>query len=144
VTEINIELDGIQLNLSPDAFHMWATHYYKCKQDFNPRHKFSPVPYFLLCRAIELELKSKHLPKLKQKDVKNIFSHDLIKAYNDLNPSEQTLTDDELIALSKANEIYKSKGFEYFVPKHALRGYSVYPDLEFLDLITSKLIGETT
>jgi hypothetical protein len=52
---------GINANLAPDAFHWWATHYYKCRQDFVSPHKFSPVPYFLLCRAIELELKSRHL-----------------------------------------------------------------------------------
>jgi hypothetical protein len=40
---------GIVANMSPDAFHIYAGHYYKCKQDFEPPDKyFSPIPYFLL------------------------------------------------------------------------------------------------
>jgi hypothetical protein len=35
---------GIDANLSPDAFHRWPTHYYKCRHDFASPHKFSPVP----------------------------------------------------------------------------------------------------
>ena len=70
------------LNVSPSAFHMWATHYYKCKQDFRVPGNFSPVPYFLLCRAIELELKSRHLVAKSQQAVKDEFWHDLLTAYD--------------------------------------------------------------
>ena len=51
-------------NFSSASFHLWATHYYKCVQDFqslDPARPFSPVPYALLSRAIELELKSRLL-----------------------------------------------------------------------------------
>ncbi len=48
--------ESIEVNLSPDAFHRWAGHYYKCRQDFDSPHRFSPVPYFLLCHSIELEI----------------------------------------------------------------------------------------
>jgi len=136
-----IEVPGIYVNLSPDAFHMWATHYYKCRQDFKPPHKFSPVPYFLLCRAIELELKARHLQKMGQLEVKDAFSHDMLLSYSALNQDEKILTNDEFAGLERANEIYKSKGFEYFVPSHALTGYSIYPDLDLLDTIARKLIG---
>lgn len=56
-----IHAEGFDANVAPYAFHMSAVHYYKYKQDFEAPDEFSPVPYFLLCRAIELELKSRHL-----------------------------------------------------------------------------------
>ena len=140
MNESRIEMSPIQDNLSPDAFHRWATHYYKCRQNFKSPDKFSPVPYFLLCRAIELEIKSKHLRSKRQKAVKELYGHNLSCAYRALPVCEQVLTGDEMDILNDANEIYSSKGFEYFVPKHALEGYSAYPGLEALDAIASKLI----
>ncbi len=141
--EIMIGVGGIDANLAPDAFHQWATDYYKCKQGFKPSHRFSPVPYFLLCRAIELEIKSKHLKSKKQTEVKREYWHDLVRAYEGLDKIDKTLTDDEVQVLKRASEIYASKGFEYFDPEHALTGYSRYPDLLLLDAIARKLFGNT-
>ena len=131
---------GINANLSPDAFHRWATHYYKCKHDFRSPHKFSPVPYFLLCRAIELEIKSIHLRVKKQKEVKKAFGHDMLKAYEALGEEYKILDDNEVKVLKDANEIYCSKGFEYFKPADAIIAYSKFPDLDTLDAIAKKLI----
>lgn len=131
---------GINANLSPDAFHRWATHYYKCKQDFRSPHRFSPVPYFLLCRAIELEIKSVHLQDKKQTEVKEDFGHDMLKAYEALSEEYKILKDNEIKVLKVANEIYCSKGFEYFKPADAIIAYSKFPDLDTLDAIAKKLI----
>jgi len=128
------------VNLSPDAFHIWAKHYYKCKQDFQTPGHFSPVPYFLLCRAVELEIKSRHLQSKNRKEVKEEFGHHLIKAYEALDEEQKALNGDELKILNAANEIYRGKGFEYFDPEHALRGYSNFPDLDSLDAVAKKLI----
>lgn len=138
--EQEIQLKTLTLNLSPEAFHKWAEHYYKCKQDFRSPDKFSPVPYFLLCRALELEIKSIHLKSKRQSEVKNDYGHDLIKAYETLSKGEKILTPSELSFLKGANVIYKSKGFEYFKPMDALKGYSEHPILEELDKIAKKLI----
>jgi hypothetical protein len=143
VDKQKIPLDVIEVNLSPEAFHLWAEHYYKCKQDFEPPHGFSPVPYFLLCRALELEIKSRHLKSQTQRAVKYEFGHHLIHAYECLSEADKVLTSDELSVLRCANEIYMSKGFEYFKPGDALSGYSACPDLDELDAIASKLIGCT-
>lgn len=142
MTEQTIQPKGFEVNLSPDAFHRWATHYYKCKQDFEPPHKFSPVPYFLVCRAIELEIKSRHLKNSKQQDVKDKYGHDFMRSYKALPHADKVLSDDELTVLERANIIYKSKGFEYFKPVDALTGYSAYPDLEELDAVAIKLIRD--
>ena len=137
-----IGMSPIEVNLSPDAFHRWATHYYKCKQDFKPPHPFSPVPYFLLCRAIELEIKARHLAAKKQSQVKTEYGHNIMRAYEHLDREHKILSDNELEVLKRANEIYSAKGFEYFMPMDALTGYSRYPDLQSLDEIVRKLIGD--
>ena len=136
-----VKVVGINANLAPDAFHRWATHFYKCRQDFISPHRFSPVPYFLLCRAIELEIKAKHLKRMTQKQVKKSFGHDLANAYQALEDSEKLLTSSEKRILVEANQIYDGKGFEYFEPEDALTGYSRYPDIIELDAIARKLIG---
>jgi hypothetical protein len=136
-----IRVEPLELNLSPEAFHRYAVHYYKCKQDFQSPDGFSPVPYFLLCRAIELEIKSRHLKKKRQTEVKREYSHRLMQAYNALTPSEQVLTPSQVEVLEAASKIYASKGFEYFKPQDALTGFSRYPDLTLLDSIAKRLIG---
>jgi hypothetical protein len=136
-----IKVDTFNVNLAPDAFRRWAGHYYECKQQFRPPDPFSPVPYFLLCRAIELGIKAKHLSRMKKKQVKKEFGHNLIKAYNALGVSDQILTSAEVDILRQTNDIYSPKGFEYFDPVDALTAFSRYPDLEELDKIAKKLIS---
>jgi hypothetical protein len=131
----------IDANLSPDAFHIYATHYYKCKQDFKPPDKyFSPIPYFLLCRAIELEFKARHLKGLSRSKVKDKFGHNLLKAYNELDAREQILSQSEFAVLTTADELYRKTDLAYFNPEHALTAFSRYPDLQTLDTIAKKLI----
>src|SRR5437870_4522212 len=96
----------IEDNISPEAFHFWAGDYYRCKQAFLPQGRFSPVPYFLLCRVIELEIKARHLRGINQKQVKIKYGHDLLRAYNDLPTKEKTLDIRELKTLGIASKIY--------------------------------------
>jgi hypothetical protein len=136
-----MKVGGFFVNLSPMAFHRWATHYYKCREDFECPHPFSPVPYFLLCRAIELQLKSLHLEEKRQPEVKTAFGHHLVKAYLSLPREAQILSDDEVSVLEQASKIYASKGFEYFNPEDALTGFSRFPDLSALDTVAKKLLA---
>jgi len=135
---------GIFANLSPDAFHRWAEHFYKAKCDFQSPHEFSPVPYFLCCRALELELKAKHLQEGSQEIVKNKFGHDLVKAYDALNEEHKTLSENELLVLRQANMIYIKKGYEYINLEDALSGYKRFPNLNELDLLTRKILESQT
>lgn len=128
------------VNLSPHAFRRWARHYLQCRHDFRPPEGYSPVPYFLLCRAIELELKARHLEALRQHQVKKQFGHNLIKAYAALPAEQQTLAEDELEVLAAANEVYVDKGFEYMNMEDALSGFRRSPDLAKLDQIAKRLI----
>jgi hypothetical protein len=138
----NIRPRSFHANLAPDAFHRWATHYRKCRMDFQCPHRFSPVPYFLLCRAIELEIKARHLKRMTQLEVKKKFGHNLEEAYDALDSTEKGLTQIEENTLRRASKIYNdNKGFEYFDPQDALTGYKRFPDLALLDSMASKLIG---
>ena len=136
-----VRMGVIEINLSPDAFHIYAGHYYKCKQDFKPPDDYvSPVPYFLLCRAIELEIKARHLKHRKQTEVRKDFGHHLLAAYRALDAQEQILSQSEEAVLTAADNIYATKGFEYFDPYDAATAFSRFPDLETLDTIAKKLL----
>ena len=140
-SNITFQPGTIHVNLSPHGFYRWAMHFYVCRQQFRcPDSGFSPVPYFLLCRAIELVLKAQHLKRQKQSEVKAQFRHDLLGAYNALDISDRVLSQEDKLVLEQANEVYKSKRFEYMSPGDALTGFSKFPDLELLDQVASKLL----
>lgn len=142
MTQYIKQTESIIGNITPGGFHLWAEHFYKCKQDFKAPIGFSPVPYFLLCRAIELELKSRHLHKDPNIDVKVKFGHDLSKSYNALDDNQKILSNDEVNTLTSASEIYDGKEFEYFEAQNAGLGFSTFPNLSTLEVITTKLIAE--
>src|ERR687898_666558 len=140
--DVTVDMQELTVNLSPDASHIYATHYYKCKLDFTPPDDyFSPIPYFLLCRAIELEIKARHLKRLTQKEVKDKFRHHLLRAYEALDVQEQILSQNELAVLKTADELYIKTDLAYFDPVHALTAFSQFPDLDLLDTIAKKLIS---
>jgi hypothetical protein len=131
--------------LSPYAFRLWAKQFYQCCLSFQCSD-FSPVPYFLLCRAIELEFKAIHLEsdeRLRQSDVKKLYGHNLIKSYKALPDAHRVLSPEQLSLLDQANEIYKTerKGFEYINVGDALRGFSNFPDLQALDALAKAIVG---
>lgn len=129
------------INFSAFAFRLWARHYYKCRHDFINPNNFSPVPYFLLCRAIELELKARHLEKKRQREIARTFNHRIKSAYLALPKRQQTLDAEELAVLKQANAIYATKGFEYIQPIDAATAYKRFPDLDALDRVAKKLLG---
>jgi hypothetical protein len=128
------------VNLSPHGFALWARHYLQCRRDFRPPDCWSPVPFFLLCRAIELQLKAWHLEDKRQNEVKRDYGHDLMKSYAALPDEKKVLTDAQMVALNAANAMYIDKGFEYMSPSDAGTGFSRAPDLAVLDAIAIKLI----
>jgi len=128
------------INISPTGFQLAAQDYFKCYLDFQMPGRFSIVPYFLCCRAIELSLKAKHLEIRSRQVVKQSFGHNLIKSYQALPSEKQSLSSEEFQLLQKANEIYNKKEFEYFSVLDAATGFTRYPDLNKLADITRKLI----
>lgn len=132
---------GFNANLAPDAFLKWSKHYLKCESDFKSPDSFSPIPYFLLGRSIELSLKSIYLKSQKQSKVRNTYGHDLLKAFRNLPPNVLILENPEITLLEDVSNIYKGKGFEYYDPEDILTGFSRYPDLNKLRLLAKKIIS---
>ena len=120
------------LNVSPTGFRLWAQQFYACRLSLNDPG-FSPVPYFLLCHAIELQFKAVHLGHHQRADVKKVkedYKHDLIKSYEDLPAADRTLSAAQLTLLKQANQIYLDKGFEYY----DVRDLQNWPDRKAPDL----------
>lgn len=127
-------------NFSRVAFRMSARDCLSCFEAYDP-HEFSPVKYFLLCRAIELALKVLHLDSMSVKAVRG-FGHNIVSSYDRLDEKYQILTNLERQFLSDANKLYEKeeKAFEYIQPIHAARGYTDFPDLARLYGIAKKMV----
>lgn len=65
----------------------------------------------------------------------------LFKSYTALPHHRQVLGTAELHLLKQADGIYSSKGFEYFNPEHALRGYLQHTNLAALDAVARQLLA---
>ena len=135
-------------NISPIGFHRYASEFAASARlaQPDPEGRFSPVPYYLYCRSLELVLKAFLLAKgVAKDDLKGRnLGHDLLK--NLLKARElgldQTITfaalwEDEI---GKANVYYASKGFEYFDVISAARGYPQLPALDALNEIVTALL----
>jgi len=136
-----INAEAGHINLSPHGFRKWARQFKLCRNLFLSHDPgFSPVPYFLNCRAIELEFKARHLETQNQREVKDKYGHNLERSYQHLPNNQRSLTPAELKILQAANNIYKGKGFEYFSVSNAMSAYKGFPDLGALDALTNKLV----
>jgi hypothetical protein len=119
------------INFSPVGFKLAACDFRRCADVFRPE-KFSVVPYFLYCRAIELAFKAIHLETASQQQVRERFSHNLIKSYNALPAERRTLLAADFELFEKISTLYKRKAFEYVQPGDAAHGFSDFPHLEQL------------
>ena len=139
MTNNKIKAETGYINLSPVGFRLAARDYFKCYLDFKKPGRFSVVPYFLCCRAIELALKAIHLETKKQAAIKLKYSHNLLASYSDLPMDKQILSKEELELLKQANQIYSKKDFEYFNVVDAATGFQRYPNLDALAQLAQKL-----
>lgn len=136
-----VKPSSVSWPIEPDFFSCWAKDYYNCRQQINQPGRFSPVPYFLLCRAIELSIKAKLLRRWTQDQLRCKFRHDLVKAYKALDSHDQILSDSECSFLKSVSSKYSKKAFEYFNRKGGWPQFQKYPDLGELGRIAKKLIG---
>ena len=142
-----IQVNPVHIFITPLGFHTYATDFLTAARDLKPSDHFSPVPYYLCCRSIELSLKSFLLGKGVTKNIlKEKLGHDLVNILK--RARKEGISD--LIKLSatqenclrKANEYYASKGFEYFELANAIRGYRDRPALKELDGIAEDLVSK--
>ena len=142
---IVIKLGSIKINMTPFGFHKYASDYLDTANKWTGETHYSPVPYFLYCRTIELGLKGYLLAKGKKLDwVKDTLGHDLMKG---LKNARQNSLDDILDTtdidekeIEVANKYYKTKGFEYFFVSNHVTGLQGLPKLEVLKDYAAKLL----
>ena len=131
-----IKVEAARLNMGPIGFHVYARKFLEAIPP--PSKEYSPVPYYCVCRALELALKAflsangVSSRKLKSKK----FGHDLLALWNlareyDL-ARHYPATALAQAELAKANVCYAEKGFEYFQLRFMMRNEPPLPSLELL------------
>ena len=94
---IMIQAEPIVININPFGFHKYAQEFLRAEEAFQATDNFSPVPYYLLCRSIELSLKAYLLLKgYKKEYLKRKIGHNLKKLLSKV----QELNIREIIAIS--------------------------------------------
>jgi len=136
--------------INPIMFHFYAHEFARAAEGFQMIGDFSPVPYFLYCRSIELSLKAFLLAKdvsiTRLKGHKGV-GHDLEKALEEA--ELQGLLDIVEIPchykeeLKKANYYYvKKDGFEYFESYEVFVRQDDLPSLKVLSEFASFLVAK--
>lgn len=141
-----LESRAAVINVSPYGYIRYAKEFLQAAQTIPRQEGFSPVPYYLLCRTLELGLKAFILAKGGNVEgVKNELWHDLVKALAKAKTlglhAIVSISPDEECELSKANDYYKGKGFEYFQIGPAVTGYPQLPNLSALENVASRLVA---
>ncbi len=148
IIDVRVAVPGLFVNLSPLAFHFYSSHFLKVARSIEPQTGFSPVPYYLYCRSLELSLKAFLLAKGISKDEikrKPLCHHlkKILKRADEMGLGSLVVVSlIERQELSKANSYYKAKDFEYANISRAMKGYPDLPNLEVLDQMASRLLTE--
>ena len=141
-----MKAETLHINLSPFGFHRYASEFLRAADSFECGDGFSPVPYYLRCRVIELAQKAFLLAKgFPKNDLKEKLGHNLENALNSATElglqSEVAIKSEEAEEIKKANVYYADKGFEYFQVTKAVTGYPELPDLKILADVSSRLVS---
>jgi len=147
MTDYTLEAESGSFHITPEGFYHYAVSFLNHAQIDNREKRFSPVPYYLICHALELGLKAYLLSKNYQiEKLKKKLGHDLEKCFKKAN--EKFLENifktknDEGEALQKANKYYSGKGFEYFDVITAASGGKDLPEIGVLKEMASRLLME--
>ena len=152
---IVVQVGTVTVKMSPVGFALYAEEFLKAgesiPEDSQARGNttFTPVPYYMFCRALELILKAFLLTKDRTPDeLKNRYGHDLEKLWQEASdlgfsavvgacaPSFEA-------DVASANSYYKGKAFEYFDFRRWAHGYQGLPPLpRFRDEIR-KIVEKT-
>ena len=116
------------------------------RSHFNLKNPFSPVPYYLYCRSLELVLKAFLLANdfsiKKIIDIRHNLKKALKKARKEGLDGFVVITSYHEKEIRKANKYYdEEKGFEYFDGITALRGYQNLPDIHILEQLVLQLVA---
>jgi hypothetical protein len=152
---IIVQVGGATVRMGPVGFSLYAEEFYLAAISI-PEHsrakentRFTPVPYYLLCRALELMLKAFLLAKNKPLDqLKTRYGHNLETLWRAA--KEEGLLDilgafepEFETDLRKANTYYKDKAFEYFDFRRWAHAYEGLPQFERFRDETKKIVDGT-
>jgi hypothetical protein len=107
------------IHIGAAGYHRYASEFLGAYERFVPQDSgFTPVPYFLVCRSIELAFKSYLVARGNtKKDLMNL-SHVLIDGLNKARGegigSFIIITDEEISLITSIDAYYHKKQFEYF------------------------------
>jgi len=141
-----VQVKTAHVAMEPTGFVVYAADFLNAYRSFETDKPFSPAKYYLVCRAVELSLKSFLLLKSAPiKEVKYSLSHDLHKI---LRKSKElgidamvSITEVEKAEVEKANGWYNRKGFEYFDIQNIAESKSTLPDLSVMYELADRLIS---
>ncbi len=143
---IVVKAPPIVLHIRPLGFNRYASEFLRAAQGFRISDGFSPVPYYLICRSMELSLKAFLLARglskrtLKRRNLGHNLEKILEKAISEGLNKYVSLSPQHREELKKANNYYASKGFEYFEVIKAMTGYRTLPDISVLSSLATLLV----
>jgi hypothetical protein len=146
--DVRVVIPALRLNINPLAFNYYASHYLQVARTVEITPRFSPVPYYLYCRSLELSLKAFLLLKGLSKNVirKKPYSHNLetilLKAKELGLGSYVIVSEEERLELLKANDYYNVKDFEYANTMKVVCGYPDLPNLIVLENLAARLVSD--
>jgi len=147
MTNYVIKAKTAHINVSPRGFLAYATDFSNAYESYKSDNSFSPASYYLVCRSLELSMKSFLLAKgMTRQEIKDRrkYGHDLKKllrkaeelGINKVSP----ISDAQEEQIVKANNWYARKGFEYFELQNIVDGRETLPNLEVLTKIARCLV----
>lgn len=145
-TVIQVALGRVRLG--PVGFLKYAEGYLEAVRLPAPGDPYTPVPYFLCCRSIELALKafllSRRVPVVDLQA--RSLGHDLVgvlhRARSEDLDTTSAITEEQLEQLRKAKEYYSKKGFEYFDRSRVVQGHPDLPNLYVLYELAHSLVRD--
>ena len=145
MTVTTIKAKTVEIDIGPTGFIIYAEDFLNSFKAYRSKKSFSPAKYYLVCRSIELSLKSfLSIKNIAISTIKKELSHDLIKILN--RTQELDIKDiieiskEEEMEIKKANDWYNRKGFEYFDIKNIVENKETLPNLNSLQLLSERLI----
>lgn len=148
-SEARVVLGAATIHVGAMGMHRYACEFLSAALNFTPcGDEFSPVPYYLICRSIELSLKSYLLARgvMGRPELRSVLGHNLVRALDraeaaglgtlvDVSPAERA-------ELQSATTQYSNKEFEYFENIGMIFGGARLPDLEVLAGLAARLADE--
>ena len=146
MANIVIQPKTAHITMGPTGFVVYAGDFLNAYKSFETDKPFSPAKYYLVCRSVELSLKSYLLLKnVPIRKVKYNLSHDLhkiLKKSKELGINAVVdIADNEKEEIEKANSWYNRKGFEYFDIQNIVEGIDTLPDLNVMSNLADRLIN---